>query len=82
LTSKTHIWCISGFVLKIGYYRVSSHCWRGSSGVVAVVVGGIVVRGHDSIHDVEAHPRGVIAVRLEIKVRLCGGVKASSPLFC
>jgi hypothetical protein len=21
LTSKTHIWCISGFVLKIGYYR-------------------------------------------------------------
>ena len=24
LTSKTHIWCISGFVLKIGYYSV---CW-------------------------------------------------------
>jgi len=23
LTSKTHIWCISGFVVKIGYYNIS-----------------------------------------------------------
>ena len=35
LTSKTHIWCISDFVLKIGYYKVvSKQCWLQDASLV------------------------------------------------